>query len=181
MTQLEVRYYKPELRRLGPLTLEVLRLVRIEPLELSAVTPSDAVDRVYDILVNVVERYRGGEPMVVEVRAYLKTGEIAAATLTKQTGHRAVTMLFPRPARLFRIGVGGPEGVKWFDVAEDVYVYHGRVELPESVDIVMLDTEEGLRVITRREVEEHLEELRRLQEQARKRQKRRRAGRRREG
>jgi hypothetical protein len=174
VSYLEVRYYKPELKSLGPVLIEVYRLAKIEPLELGAITPGDAVDRVYDILANVVERYRSSEFMVVEVRAYLKTGEIAAATLTRQPT-RTMLMMFPRPVRLVRLGVKLREnGIRWYRVSEELYVYQGKLELPEDVELVVLDTEEGVRVVTRSEVADQLEELRLLKQQEARRRRRKR-------
>ncbi len=155
---LELRFYRPTRLQLGSVELEVLELVRREPLKLEAVNPGDAVEKVYDILVNVVERYRNDpETYVVEVTARLKTGEIAAATLTKKhsTTSASTVMLYPRPVRLKRIGVMDKTGkTKWYEIEKEVYVFHGRFIASADVELIILDTEEGLRTITVREVED---------------------------
>ncbi len=177
MLPLEVEYFKPVVVELGPVRLEAYERVKTEKIKLDYLSESEAVDKVYDILVNVVERYRSDkEPRLIEVRARVKQGEIVAATLTKSMSQTAGVLLFPRPVKLLRLGVKEEsKPLIWFTPEKDLYVFHGRISLPETVEYIVLDTEEGLRVLTRNEVTD-VEEERKRERKTRTSKRRRRRG-----
>ena len=178
MLRVEVRYFRPELIHLGDVELGAYRLVKEESIELQYVSESDAVDKVYDLLVSVVERYRSEQtPLLVEVRARLKQGEIAAATLTRSFQQSRLVNIYPRPVRLNRVGVKRKSNSKmeWYSVSESLYVFQGKLNVPEDVEYLVFDTEEGFRVVTANEVKEFIEEQRREKREktsARRRRKR---------
>jgi hypothetical protein len=71
------------------------------------------------------------------------------------------SLLFPSPSKLIRIGVvrgksseGGkyqvtPDDIEWHDVSHgDYYVFEGICEAPSDVLMVILDTENGRRILT---------------------------------
>lgn len=74
-------------------------------------------------------------------------------------------LLFPRPARLCRIGiisknnnVGKEDGIsleniKWIDFTiDEVYVYEGLIEVAGEWQSIIIETDQGTRVITPNEV-----------------------------
>ena len=151
---LRVRWFEPRMLRVGNVEIEVLVPIREETLEEEAETALDA-------LINVVERLsREGGIFEVELR------DGTRQIMGEMPRGEGRIMLSPRPSRLLAVGVLRvrdaikkglvgesalfrlPEGsVRMRRIRDEVYVYEGRVEAPEDVYLIILDTNQGRRYV----------------------------------
>jgi hypothetical protein len=58
-------------------------------------------------------------------------------------------LLFPAPSKLIKIGVYQKGKLSWFKPkkGEEIYVYEGIIDVPEDVDFVVIDTDNGSHVL----------------------------------
>jgi len=149
-----VVWYAYEKLQVGPVTLGVLRPVRVYE--------SEEAGSPVDIMLSIVEAAtRRAQGDYLEVRV---EGEGVVEWMGESPRYRAQRLLFPRPARLRRVGVltrealegaergigyvdVGLESVKWIPVGGEVYVYEGTLAAPDDVIAVYLDTDEGVRLV----------------------------------
>ncbi len=154
-----IRYYKLEERVMGPIEIEVLVPIRTESLKLSST--ARAVDRVLDELALIAERYKRDRNYVVEVFVEMGKGKEATFSVTTIKSTRGRIQLYFSPARLRRIGLiydgtRRVNDVKWIESPEETYVYVGKIKInDENVKAIILDTDVGVRVLSRREIEEY--------------------------
>jgi len=149
-----VVWYAYEKLPFGPVTLGVLRPLRVYE--------SEEAGSPVDIMLSIVEAAtRRAQGDYLEVRV---EGEGVVEVMGEAPKYRAQRMLFPRPARLRRVGVltrealegagrgigyvdVGLDSVEWVPVEGEVYVYEGTISAPDHVIAVYLDTDEGTRLV----------------------------------
>lgn len=125
-----------------------LTLLRLEKeIELGSTEVLDAVS-------DLRERYANTPGYVVEVVRYNKRGEeVEASVFATVVG----TVLFPRPARLIVVRVieeelRGSRPLQPLPAVKppgELYISLGRIELPEGVWGVILETDRGVRLVSR--------------------------------
>ena len=139
------RLYKAVDIGIAGVKMTVLRLEK--ELEFDAAEVIDAVSDLH-------ERYSKTPGYVVEVVKYNPRGEeVEFSGFATLDG----LVLFPRPARLVSVRVidSGIEGTRPVDqlrkvtLREKFYVSIGRIDLPKDVWGVVVETDRGIRVITR--------------------------------
>ncbi len=102
----------------------------------------------------------------------------------------AYPLLFPRPARLYKIGVVAEDkhslqengidlgNIKWIDFSDDdIYVYEGLINIELPWKSLILETEQGIRVVTLNDIQQlrkPVETMKKAKRIKRKRRKRRR-------
>ncbi len=148
-----VRIFRAEMARLGPLKLEALRVVEEK-------TWRESGDPL-ETLAAVADAHRGKAGYVeIEVLGLDKEPRVVVLGVSPQYEGRKP--LFPRPARLLRIGVlresvvrargfdekGYAEirvedDIEWVNVDSKLYVFEGVVEAEQDVMYVIVDTEYG--------------------------------------
>ncbi|MCE4619095.1 MAG: hypothetical protein F7C37_06620 [Desulfurococcales archaeon] len=154
-TRVKVRitWYAYEKREYGGVVLGVLVPIRTYE--------SEEVGDPLQVMLSIVEatsRKSQGDYFEVEVE-----GGGAKRIMGEAPKYRAQRMLFPRPARLLRVGLlrkgmeprlrgAGYAGfskddLEWITPSEEVYVYEGVIQAPEDVIAVYLETSEGGRLV----------------------------------
>ncbi|MCE4612721.1 MAG: hypothetical protein F7C07_02670 [Desulfurococcales archaeon] len=144
--------YKRSRVRAGDVKLEALKPARVEELEERG-DPRE-------VLMKLVETStRRGDADFIEVS--VEAGDVKEF-FGDSPRHAGGRMLYPRPARLLRVGVvrvkrlaeagsGAVElkegDVEWHTVRGNIYVYEARIEAPDDVALVIIDTSEGRRVV----------------------------------
>lgn len=127
--------------------------VKMTVLRLQKELEFDAVE-VIDVVSDLHERYSKTPGYVVEVVKYNSRGEeVESSGFATLDG----LVLFPRPARLVSVRVidSGVEDTRPVDQLrkatprEKFYVSIGRIGLPKDVWGVVIETDRGIRVITR--------------------------------
>lgn len=151
--KVRITWYAYEKREYGGVVLGVL--VPIRRYE------SEEVGDPLQVMLSVVEatsRKSQGDYFEVEVE-----GGGVRRIMGEAPKYRAQRMLFPRPARLLRVGllrrslepktrgvgfVGFSKGdLEWITVGDEVYVYEGVIQAPDDVVGVYLETSEGGRLV----------------------------------
>ncbi len=153
-------------RQYGPVTLGVLVPGRRHE--------SEEVGSPVEVMLSVVEsasRKSMGDYLEVEVE-----GQGIVERMGESPKYRAQRLLFPRPARLRKVGILDREALnkaskglgyivfdktsmKWFSVEEEVYVYEGTITAPEDVIAVYLETDEGGRLVFNPAYERRLKDV----------------------
>ena len=150
---MRITWYVYEKREYGGVVLGVL--VPIRSYE------SEEVGDPLQVMLSIVEatsRKSQGDYFEVEVE-----GGGVRRIMGEAPKYRAQRMLFPRPARLLRLGllrrgteprlrgtgyVGfSKEDLEWITPGEEVYVYEGVIQAPDDVIAVYLETSEGGRLV----------------------------------
>jgi len=136
--------------------------VKIEALKPASVEEREERGDPREILVRLVEESaRRREEGFTEVS--VEAGDVREffGDSPRQGGGR---MIYPRPARLLRIGLVrleslarkaggggsidlGDEDVEWHRTRGEVYVYEANIEAPPDVALVIVDTSEGRRIV----------------------------------
>lgn len=145
-----VRRFNRDTIAIGEVKLGVYRMV-----EEKIVTESgDPVERMVAILER--EEKMPGDYVVVQ---HIESSRVFGESLSKE--RRSGLLLFPTMTRLKRLAIIRAEdlaeaegayrlkegALSWIDIAEDVYVYDASVEAPENVVAIILETENGRRMI----------------------------------
>ncbi len=147
--QVVVRIFNAETINVNDTSLTVLRLEKE-----SRVNAKDF----YDLLADMKERYKS-TPNKIIVLAKLGRGSTEAEHVaTISTIERGI-LLFPEPTRLKAIYIAGDDlkpGIKYslsllkrIELSDIVYVYQGEVVFGDKVRLIVLETEKGVKVITR--------------------------------
>ena len=148
---MSIRFYKPTIVRVGDVVIKAYEpLGEREVLEkIEIKTKSDAVDAVYRKIQREKRKLiEGNESLMVEIEVKGKGFALYLGDISRKEPNGDTTILFPRPAKLNRIGVYRNNRVVWTTLRkEEYYVYEGYVELPEDVELVFLDTSYGIRVL----------------------------------
>lgn len=150
MAKLFIRYYRRSSLRLGPVSLDVYTLDRVE---------ERSGGDVFDVYADVAERYKSTPGVAVEiVREESERGvtvEREVAMYTADGGE----VLFHRPARLLRLVLvppgeadTGPNGVEVdklpaYRPSGEVYVFLGSVRSEKPAWGVLLETDKGSRMV----------------------------------
>ena len=151
--KLIVRCFKASEARVKGVRLTLLKLESVDHFEES----SDA----YDAIAGITEAYtkeKGCDYVEVEVEGH--HSRILYGDSREYQGSR---MLFPRPARLYRLGllrsdnprlrrvegyyVIEDSSIEWYRPRGKYYVFESKVEAPEEVLYIIVDTEYGRRWI----------------------------------
>lgn len=144
-----VRCFKAETARIGGVGLLLHRLVSSDSLK--------ETGDVYDAIAGITEAYlkeRGCDLVEVEVE-----GSQARIIHGDSREYQGPRLLFPRPSRLYRLGVlrgsaltrvegyyvVDEGGIEWYEPGKDYYVYESRLEAPDDVIYVIIDSEHGRR------------------------------------
>ncbi len=117
-----------------------------------------------DVLMNITERLSTQEKSMFEVTTSGERTSIIGEFPSE--GKTEMQMLFPRPARLRRVGVITlktlldkgmsnesaaftltEDMIKYYKVRDEVYVYEGKVRAPRDVYLLILETDLGRRVL----------------------------------
>ncbi len=148
MVKVYIRLYRESLYRAKNLELKVLRLYRQEEARVSR--HSDVVE----LLAELSRRY-ASEASLIEVMLKWHDGsERVLSSYTESVTRSPRELLFPEPAKLVRIGLvysntTSLPNIEWHHVKDDVYVYEGEIKVPDGVKAVIIETDKGLRVISR--------------------------------
>ena len=151
-----VVWYKIEEVSIGGVVLETLKPVKkFESVE--AGSPIDIMLKIAE--QNMKSRVGDYFEIIVEGSDELRQIMGEAPSHTREKGEDSEARpLYRKPARLLRIGVltgdvsDNPveldlSKAKWYRVKGEYYVFEGRVEAPEGVVLVVLDTDQGRSVI----------------------------------
>ncbi len=143
-----IRVFGAETQRLRGVTLTLLRPEK--ELEVEA-------KDFYELVADMRERYRNTPNKVIVVAETGRAPGEAERTATISTLEHSF-LLFPEPARLKAIYIarGMDSGIKRelsglerIEFREPVYVYQGSIDFEEDVELVILETERGVKVISR--------------------------------
>ena len=157
--KLVVKCFKTGKARIGGVKLSLLKLVTVDSFEESG--------DVYDAVAGITDAYtkeKGCDYVEVDIESH--HSKIYYGDSPEYQGSR---MLFPRPARLHRIGIlrsSNPKlkrvegyyviddsSLEWYRLRGKYYVFESRVEAPEDILYIVVDTEYGRRwVRTQRHV-----------------------------
>jgi len=153
-SQVMVRVFNVEKRDVEGVSLTVLRLEK--EWEISA-------KDFYELVADMKERYKSTPNKVIVLTRLGRGSSEAGHTATISTIDRGV-LLFPEPARLKAIYIVGEDlkpGVrqplslfKHVKIDDNVYVYQGDIVLGDGTRLVILETEKGIKVITRDAIKE---------------------------
>ncbi len=151
---LHLRVYKPQITRVGGVLMKVYEpLEEAESLERIEVrTKKDIVDAIYNKVQKdkprLISRYRDA---LVEVDVEGKGFALFLGESTEGEESLKPDLIFPRPARIIRVGVVKQGQVKWAKPKKGTqyYVFEGLVEVPKGADAVIVETDRGRRIITR--------------------------------
>jgi len=150
-----VRGFKVGDLAVGPVKIEVLKVAE----ERSWKESGDPLEA----MAAVADAYRGKHDYV-EIEVSGLEGEPRVVLLGVSPQYRGKKPLFPRPARLYRLGVlreatvrrGGFDekgyaelkvdgDLEWYNIGGEVYVFEGAVEAEPDVVYIVVDTEYGRR------------------------------------
>ncbi len=149
--RVRVRWYIAEKKYFGPVELMVLRPAKEYV--------SEEVGHPVEVMLSIAERAsRAKEGDYFEVT--VETPGLVE-TMGESPRYRGQRLLFPRPARLVRVGVltidkvGGEaeyarvplDDFEWYNVEEELYVFEGTLQAGDDVVLVYIETEEGPRMI----------------------------------
>jgi len=160
-----IKVYRPKITRVGRLVLKVYEPVpEAEALEkITIKTKKDAIDAIYDKVQKekrkLTQKFENALIEVdVEGRGFaLHLGE----NTEKREELKNIELIFPRPAKLNRIGLMQKDKIRWLKPkkGEELYVYEGFIEIPKEISAVILETELGTRIIrnTQQKIEESKE------------------------
>ncbi|MCE4601504.1 MAG: hypothetical protein F7C38_08140 [Desulfurococcales archaeon] len=150
-----IKWFISDKKTYGPVEIGVLRPGR----EYESVEVGSPIE----ILLNVIEKStksREGDYFEVTVEA---PGIIEV--MGESPKYRSQRMLFPRPARLVRVGILRSERIgslpsvsgdyivfkrddlEWYEEGEEVYVYEGSLQASEDVVLVYIETALGPRIL----------------------------------
>lgn len=152
--RLTIKVYDSETIDLGGVRLSVLRLRE-------RVASEESGDKVDAVLRAVERESRKPRGSYFEVEAEEGEHRIIMGESPRYPGSR---MLFPRPARLLRVGVlragdlasrrsdgGGAalpaDRISWHEPPGEFYVYESKVEAPGDVLLLIIDTDLGRRYL----------------------------------
>lgn len=154
-----VKVLEPRLKNLGPAVIKCYvsnpQMERIE--EKALVVEGDIFESIAAEIKKIKRELRKNVSprslIIIEVTGkgfvYRVGGKI------EETGEEA--LLFPSPSKLIRMGFFGNGRLIWHRPAqgEELYIYEGIIDVPEDVEYVIIETENGSRVINT--VKRHLE------------------------
>jgi len=147
-----LRVYRPVITRVGGVTLRVYEpLDEYESIEkISLKTRKDAVDAVYNKLVK--DRHKLFSPhgdSLVEGEVKGTGFELLMGRSEEHREGLEPQLLFPRPARLLRLGLIRGGEIKWVKPRRGAqyYVFEGPIDLPKDVEAVIIETDRGRSVI----------------------------------
>ena len=155
--KVRVVWYRVEEEDYGGVSIEVLRPVK----EYSTEEAGDPVDVILRVSEASSKASTGDYfEVIVEDREVKRI--MGESPRRGQRQRKGVDMIFPRPARLLRVGIlksgqaegeGGSqfrlEDAEWHAPRGVVYVYEGRVRIGSNVDAVVVDTDAGREIIVR--------------------------------
>ena len=146
---ISVRVFKPEILRVGKVILQAYVPVedrsRIE--EVSLKTRRDDIEALLSKVYKIKRELNMKEEALVEIEV---EGKGFALHVGERKGEKdKAALLFPRPARLLKIGLMKEGKIRWYRVPRDkeYYVYEGYIEVPEDVQVIILETDAGTRVV----------------------------------
>lgn len=162
--KVRVREFQRGYARIGPVVLTVLRLSREEEFE----EEGDP----YDSLAYILEsRSKSNDYVEIEIEFLTRSKNHESMPDRVVRGEYNPTLrgggrsLFPRPARLRRVGVVrlervlksmekhggyallGDGDIEWYRASREVYVFEGEAEVPDDIAYVVLETASGVRWI----------------------------------
>ncbi len=149
---MHIRVFRPLVTRVGGIVIKAYEPVdEMESMDhIEVRTRRDAVDAIYDKLVKdrqeILKNYKN---LLVEINVEGKGFVLTLGESTEPQEGIKPELLFPRPARLLRVGVVKEGSVKWIRPRRGTqyYVYEGLVEIPRDADAVIIETDRGTRVI----------------------------------
>ncbi|MEM1619513.1 MAG: hypothetical protein QXU52_02010 [Fervidicoccaceae archaeon] len=145
-----VKRYVPRLVRVGELLLKVYEaLPELEKIEkVEARGEGDVVEPLLRRITRALKEVSSpAEELLVEVDAEGR-GFALHVGRSSERPKPGETVLFPRPARLVRVGLPKGETIKWLRPDKREYhVFEGFVEAPSWVDVVLIETDKGLRAV----------------------------------
>lgn len=148
-----IRVLEPKMVTLGPVVLkcyvpahEEMEEREVE-LKGAALLKDAAVAEALRLKKSLAKRCREGSLVIVEVSA---KGFVYRSCWYVKPRSEEKGLLFPSPARLIRLGVFRNGSLEWYkpDSGLEVYVYEGWVDAPNDVKLVIMETEEGSRVLS---------------------------------
>ncbi len=148
-SQVTVRVFNAEKKDVEGVSLTVLRLEK---------EWTTGAKDFYELVADMKERYKSTPNKVIVLTKIGRSSSEAEHIATISTIDRGI-LLFPEPARLKAIYIAGEDLkprirkalslFKRIEFNDDVYVYQGDIVLGNGVKLVVLETEKGLKVITR--------------------------------
>jgi len=144
-----VRLFKPVVVRVGSVVLKAYELVEEKQVveEVGESSEGALADALFKLLLrekrSLAKEREGG---LVEVSCRAKDVVVAVGEAPSGEGGSG-QLLFPRPAKLKRVGLWSGGEVKWVSVGGSYYVYDGYVEAPRGVEVVLLETDRGTKVL----------------------------------
>ncbi len=153
---LRTRVLRPYLLKLGPLAIRGLVVVDESWGETRVREKKDSVKllhSLYNVAANRTYRAVKSGGGFVETEA---VGIGAAALDGDGSYSEAKALMFPKPSRLIRVGVAWAgraveklDDMDWYEVPAQLefYIYEGSVEAEKPWEMLVLDTEDGQRII----------------------------------
>ncbi len=153
-SQVTVRVFNAEKKDVEGVSLTVLRLEK--EWRMSA-------RDFYELVADMKERYKSTPNKVVVLIRPGRGSSEAEYIATISTIDKGM-LLFPEPAKLKAIYIAGEDLkprvkqalslFKRIEFNDDIYVYQGDIVLGDGVKLVVLETEKGIKVITRDSIKE---------------------------
>ncbi len=150
-----IRVFQPEIIKIRNIVLKIYKPVdsetRLE--EITVYTSRDVIDALNERIERMKKKLARELPKgLIDIQIEGKGFALHLGDYTEETEEKRI-LIFPRPSRLMRLGVlrTSQEEVKveWIKKSfrNELYVYEGFLEIPKGIDAVVLETENGTRVL----------------------------------